>query len=115
MVPATVMKPLAPDPLLEPKSFCTARYGLFKKKAIMTYYSTRSGKSITEENEFYQRLVAILTDFSERNYFKEKLKLYHSSQENEYVNTKSTGNIGIRVYPFNSWSKVILPNNRTTG
>jgi hypothetical protein len=74
----------------------------------MTYYSTRTGKSITNENEFHKRLVAILNDFFVRDYFKEKLKLYKLSKENEYVNTKSTGNIGIRVYPFDSWSNDLI-------
>jgi len=70
----------------------------------MTYYSTRGGKSITSDSELYNRLTAIITDFIDRDYFKQKLKIYRTSQDREYVNTKSTGHIGFRVSPIDSWS-----------
>jgi len=70
----------------------------------MTYYSTRSGQSITNDSELFKRLAAIITDFIDRDYFKEKLRINSASQDREYVNTKSTGHIGFRVYPIDSWS-----------
>jgi hypothetical protein len=70
----------------------------------MEYFSTRTGTKIIKLEDFYNRFKSMLIDFEGRDYFKEKLKLYRNSRDKNYVNTKSKSNIGIKIYPFDSWS-----------
>ncbi len=69
----------------------------------MEYYSVRSGIKIVYVKEFYERFSAMINVFAGKDYFKEKLKLYSGSIDNNYINTKSKSHIGISIHPFNQW------------
>lgn len=70
----------------------------------MTFFTNRNGKKIIKELDLYIRFSAIMEDFEQRDYFKEKLKIHKNSKDSKFINTKSIGQIGFQIYPFNSWS-----------
>lgn len=70
----------------------------------MTFFSNRNGKKIIKESDLYFRISAIIEDFEQRDYFKEKLNIHNNSNDSKSINTKSIGQIGFKIYPFNSWS-----------
>ena len=70
----------------------------------MEYFSVRHGIKIVKLEEFYNRFSLMLEDFEDRDYFKEKLKIFRSSNNKNYINKKSKSHIGIEIYPFNDWS-----------
>lgn len=71
----------------------------------MEYYSVRSGIKIVLVKEFYERFSTMIEDYAGKDYFKEKLKVYHGSNDSNYINTKSKSHIGIGIYPFIQWQE----------
>ena len=78
----------------------------------MEYYSRRNKPKPISLGELHMRISALVEDFINKDFFKEKLGITETTSNFDTINRKSVTQIGFHIFPIKNWLLSQIEKNR---